>query len=181
MEKKEWLILASETILAGASNEDKDSEEEDSLEQNLEDLCGGLYDMLSNEWVGECHLSIHYPIKPVKSLLAAVSGLRETMMLGKTYHIADNVHFPWNLQLEKLLHLIPDAEKELFLEKVLNRMDYAVDNETLMTLEMFFSLDCNVSETAKKLYIHRNTLLYRLDKFKGEAATTSVRFRMPCW
>jgi len=29
-------------------------------------------------------------------------------------------------------------------------------------------LDCNVSETAKKLYIHRNTLLYRLDKFKQE-------------
>ena len=40
--------------------------------------------------------------------------------------------------------------------------------ETMTTLEQFFQLDCNVSETAKKLYIHRNTLLYRLDKFKQE-------------
>jgi DNA-binding PucR family transcriptional regulator len=42
-----------------------------------------------------------------------------------------------------------------------------LDSETLMTLEQFFAMDCNVSETAKKLYIHRNTLLYRLDKFKN--------------
>ncbi|MFD2881944.1 PucR family transcriptional regulator [Paenibacillus rhizoplanae] len=38
----------------------------------------------------------------------------------------------------------------------------------LLTLETFFEMDCNVSETAKKLYIHRNTLLYRLDKIKQE-------------
>ncbi|CRF29116.1 transcriptional regulator%2C CdaR [Mycobacterium tuberculosis] len=44
----------------------------------------------------------------------------------------------------------------------------AFDPETMTTLEHFFQLDCNVSETAKKLYIHRNTLLYRLDKFKQE-------------
>jgi len=42
------------------------------------------------------------------------------------------------------------------------------DEEIRTTLETFFALDCNVSETAKRLYIHRNTLLYRMDKFKQE-------------
>jgi DNA-binding PucR family transcriptional regulator len=53
---------------------------------------------------------------------------------------------------------------------VLGGYDYLLDAETISTLETFFQLDCNVSETAKKLYIHRNTLLYRLDKFKQETS-----------
>lgn len=166
--EKEWLILGSESLLNGALNEDRDGDEEDTIEMSLTDLCSGLHEMLANEWIGECHIAIHYPMKPMKSLLSSVISLRETMMLGKTFHVADNTHYPWKLQLEKLLNLIPDEEKESFLEQVLKRMDYVIDNETLVTLEHFFALDCNVSDTAKKLYIHRNTLLYRLDKFKGE-------------
>ncbi|MDT2192264.1 helix-turn-helix domain-containing protein [Paenibacillus larvae] len=53
---------------------------------------------------------------------------------------------------------------------MLGGIDHVLDTETQTTLEQFFGLDCNVSETAKKLYIHRNTLLYRLDKFKQETS-----------
>jgi len=51
----------------------------------------------------------------------------------------------------------------------MGRPDLFTDSETVATLDAFFSMDCNVSETAKKLFIHRNTLLYRLDKIKNEA------------
>ncbi|MNC73523.1 Purine catabolism regulatory protein [compost metagenome] len=54
------------------------------------------------------------------------------------------------------------------MDHILRGIDHVLDQEMLSTLENFFALDCNVSETAKKLYIHRNTLLYRLDKFKQE-------------
>jgi DNA-binding PucR family transcriptional regulator len=72
------------------------------------------------------------------------------------------------LRLEKLLHLLPERDRTKFLEQVLKGADHVLDAETQTTLEQFFALDCNVSETAKKLYVHRNTLLYRLDKFKNE-------------
>jgi DNA-binding PucR family transcriptional regulator len=90
------------------------------------------------------------------------------MMIGRAFHIGTNLHLPWLLQMEKLIYHIPEEHKADFLEKVLRHIDVVMDAETLTTLEQFFSLDCNVSETAKKLYIHRNTLLYRLDKFKQE-------------
>jgi DNA-binding PucR family transcriptional regulator len=51
---------------------------------------------------------------------------------------------------------------------VLKRNNLSPDTEMYLLLEQFFTHDCNVSETAKSLYVHRNTLLYRLDKFKQE-------------
>ncbi|UUZ82726.1 helix-turn-helix domain-containing protein [Paenibacillus sp. P26] len=165
---KEWVILAPEKILSMGTGDERDSEDGESLEDQLAAVGYGLHEMLESEWVGESHLAVHYPIMPGKSLYSAVLQLKETILLGRTYHVGDNMHLPWMLQLEKLIHMIPEAEKAVFLEKVLKRLDAALDTEMVTTLEQFFQLDCNVSETAKKLYIHRNTLLYRLDKFKQE-------------
>jgi len=164
---KEWLILAPEGLLTSGS-EERDLDEEESIEQTLDALGSGLYEMLANEWIGECHLAINYPVKPAKLLFTAILQLRETIMLGRSFHVGSNMHLPWELRLEKLLHLVQEEEKAEFMEQVLRGTDHALDAETVTTLEHFFALDCNVSETAKKLYIHRNTLLYRLDKFKQE-------------
>jgi sugar diacid utilization regulator len=105
---------------------------------------------------------------PSKSLLAAVVRLREAMALGRKYHVEDNIHMLWKLQLEKLLQTIGEEQKQQFLQKALKRIELLKDPEMLTTLEQFIALDCSVSDTAKKLFIHRNTLVYRLDKFKQE-------------
>jgi sugar diacid utilization regulator len=164
---KEWLILGSESLLISGGEERGDSAEE-TVEETLSALISGLHAMLESEWVGECHLAVDLPLKPAQGLLGALHRLRETMMLGRLFHVTSNIHLPWMLRLEKLLHLLPDRDKTKFLEQVLKGADHLLDAETQTTLEQFFALDCNVSETAKKLYVHRNTLLYRLDKFKQE-------------
>lgn len=160
---KEWLILGPESLLhEGGEGEDE------TTEDMLASLGDALHEMLVNEWVGECHVSVDYPILPTKSLLSSIVKLREAMSLGRMYHVSDNIHMHWKLQLEKLLHPIGEEQKLQFLETVLKRIDLPKDPEMMTTLEQFIALDCSVSETAKKLFIHRNTLLYRLDKFKQE-------------
>ncbi|WP_040951704.1 PucR family transcriptional regulator [Gorillibacterium massiliense] len=165
---KEWLILGPENIVSESFGGNRDDGNEESLEDTLTSICEGLYEMLSNEWVGECHLAVHYPMNPAKALLSTVIGLRETIMLGKAFHLGKNIHLPWELRLEKLMNEIPDPMKLVFVRQIFKGNDPLLDAEILTTLETFFMLECNVSETAKKLYIHRNTLLYRLDKFKQE-------------
>ncbi|TBL69830.1 PucR family transcriptional regulator [Paenibacillus thalictri] len=165
--EKEWLILGSEKLLAGTGDE-RDSDEEESVEDGLAAIGLGLSEMLGTEWLGDCQVALHYPMTPAKSLYTTVLEMREALVLGRTFHMSEHVHLPWMLHLEKLVHHIPEEYKTDFLERVLKRIDIVMDTETLTTLEQFFSLDCNVSETAKRLYIHRNTLLYRLDKFKQE-------------
>ncbi|WP_246066956.1 PucR family transcriptional regulator [Paenibacillus koleovorans] len=176
--EKEWLILVPESLLtAGASDNGKDDGEEEALEETLGSICDGLHEMLASEWLGECHLSVSYPIRPSKTMLQTVVRLREAITLGQTYHMAEYIHLPWKLHMEKLLHWIPEEEKSEFVERILKRMDALLDLEMLTTLEQFLALDCNVSETAKRLFIHRNTLLYRLDKFKQETGLEVRNFR----
>lgn len=164
---KEWLILASENVLKASLEEAKEDDNE-ALEEVLESIGMGLHELIVSEWIGHCHLTVGHPMVPAKTLVSSVRQLREAISLGRFYRMEDHIHFPWQLNLERLLHILPDREKKFFAEQILKRMDYSMDSETLLTLEQFFELDCNVSETAKKMYIHRNTLLYRLDKFKQE-------------
>lgn len=165
LQEKEWLILADDAILKDGDEEAQ--EDENASEQLLTDLSLGLYEMVG-EWVGDSHIAVHHPIVPANTLPAVQLLLREAITLGRTYHMTRNVHLPWKLHMEKLLNGVSASEKRTFYEQVLKGFEHQMDSEMLSTLELFFEMDCNVSETAKRLYIHRNTLLYRLDKFKQE-------------
>jgi carbohydrate diacid regulator len=55
----------------------------------------------------------------------------------------------------------------MFLREVFNRGSIEnLDNETLFTIQKFFENNLNVSETSRRLFVHRNTLVYRLEKIK---------------
>lgn len=165
--ENEWLILASESVIS-ASQEEHQNGEQEEVEEALESIALGLHEMLVSEWIGDWHLAVDIPMVPATDLLPTVHKLRQMISLGRQFHMESHLHLPWKLKLERLLYLIPDESKRHFVKEVLRRIDYGFDFETLHTLEQFFELDCNVSETARMLYIHRNTLLYRLDKFKQE-------------
>ncbi|WP_151737749.1 PucR family transcriptional regulator ['Paenibacillus yunnanensis' Narsing Rao et al. 2020] len=165
LQDKEWLILARKELLTGGDDKDDEEENPDEL---LAQTCMGLHELIASEWVGVFHLSVAQAIIPVKGLTGSVALLKETIMLGRIFQVGDYIHLPWELHMERLVNSIPDHKRRLLLGQI---GDYSVvlgDKEMLLTLETFFEMDCNVSETAKKLYIHRNTLLYRLDKIKQE-------------
>lgn len=177
LQNKEWLILVGESLLSGFREES--DEGQDTERAMLYDLCQGIYELISNEWGGTLHLSVLEPIIPVQALVSSLSLLRETLQLGRLFHFTEHIHLPWALYLERLVYSIPDEQRRQFLEQTVPHTSTTVfaDNETLSTLETFFQLDCNVSETAKRLYIHRNTLLYRMDKIKQETGLDVRSFR----
>lgn len=70
-----------------------------------------------------------------------------------------------NLGLGRLIYQLPITLCELFLREVFAPGTYeALDPETLLTIEKFFENSLNGSETSRQLFVHRNTLVYRLDK-----------------
>ncbi|MHA0858359.1 PucR family transcriptional regulator [Paenibacillus sp. CMAA1364] len=167
LKNDEWLILAQLNLVMGNPDE-KEEELEETEAETLTAFCDGLHELVSNECVGAFHLSVALSLDPRISLPAIVVMLRETIVLGKAFHITEHIHLPWDLVLERLVFSIPDNQRSRFLEHVGDHSIFLTDTETLLTLDTFFQLDCNVSETAKRMYIHRNTLLYRLDKIKQE-------------
>lgn len=169
LREHEWLILSSDRVLTEAENDGDEVLGHDEMKEILSTLAEGLHQLITGEWGGECHIAVGDPIVPSESVVRIVGTLRETIFLGRKFHVGMQIHLPWLVHLERLLSGIPELVRSRFVEEMMGRPDLFTDSETVTTLDAFFSMDCNVSETAKKLYIHRNTLLYRLDKIKHEA------------
>lgn len=173
--KEDWLILLGEGLFASLREE---SEEGAETERDLiSALCQGLYELITNEWVGGFHLTVGDSWIDDAELVFAALFLRQTMQLGRVFDVTKQIHFPWELKLERLVYSIPEEQREYFIDETGDHASLLQDEELVTTLETFFQLDCNVSETAKRLYIHRNTLLYRIDKFKQETGLDVRTFR----
>lgn len=87
--------------------------------------------------------------------------------VGKVFDTEKYVINYENLGIGRLIYQLPTILCEMFLHEVFkkNPID-ALDKETLFTIHKFFENNLNVSETARKLFVHRNTLVYRLEKIK---------------
>ena len=87
--------------------------------------------------------------------------------VGKVFDTEKYVINYENLWIGRLIYQLPTTLCEMFLQEVFkkNPID-ALDKETLFTIHKFFENNLNVSETARKLFVHRNTLVYRLEKIK---------------
>jgi carbohydrate diacid regulator len=69
------------------------------------------------------------------------------------------------LGIGRLIYQLPIKLCELFLQEVFKKGDIStLDDETILTINKFFENDLNVSETSRQLFVHRNTLVYRLEK-----------------
>ena len=72
-----------------------------------------------------------------------------------------------NLGLGRIIYQLPTTLCEMFLNEVFKKKPIeTLDEDTLETINKFFENNLNVSETSRKLYVHRNTLVYRLEKIK---------------
>ena len=87
--------------------------------------------------------------------------------VGKVFDTEKYIINYENLGIGHLIYQLPTTRCEMFLQEGFkkNHID-ALDKETLFTIHKFFENNLNVSETARKLFVHRNTLVYRLEKIK---------------
>ena len=87
--------------------------------------------------------------------------------VGKVFDTEKTVINYENLGIGRLIYQLPTILCQMFLQEVFKKSPIdALDQETLLTINKFFENNLNVSETARKLFVHRNTLVYRLEKIK---------------
>ncbi len=98
------------------------------------------------------------------SYIQAITALRYTGVFGET----GEVHSYKEYMLVKMLEDLPESIRNEYLNDLTdeNSKEIFEDDEMLQTAEVFLKNSLNISETARKLYMHRNTLLYRLDKIE---------------
>jgi len=103
----------------------------------------------------------------VRDLARAYKEAQMAIDVGKVFDTERSITNYDNLGIGRLIYQLPTTLCEMFLQEVFkkNPID-ALDQETLFTINKFFENNLNVSETARKLFVHRNTLVYRLEKIK---------------
>ena len=87
--------------------------------------------------------------------------------VGKVFDTEKYVINYENLGIGRLIYQLPTTLCEMFLKEVFKKNPIeTLDEDSLETINKFFENNLNVSETSRKLYVHRNTLVYRLEKIK---------------
>ena len=106
-------------------------------------------------------------VNHIRDLARAYKEAGVAIDVGRVFDTEKSIINYENLGIGRLIYQLPTTLCEMFLQEVFkkNPID-ALDQETLLTINKFFENNLNVSETARKLFVHRNTLVYRLEKIK---------------
>lgn len=132
----------------------------------INQYCHEFLDMLESEAFISFKVSYDVPIHKFTDLPKCYKDIVMGMHIGNTFRSTDKVYSYSVLGLGRLLYNVPLPEVEIYLNSHINVDTLShLDEETLNLLEAFFDNDLSLAETSRKMFIHRNTLIYRLDKF----------------
>ena len=137
--------------------------------EELSDIAETLVDMLSMEALCNARVACSTVIHELKMLPQALSEAQAALEVGKIFYADRRVSAYASLGIGRLIYQLPRPLCQVYLREIFGDTLPAVfDEETLNLVEKFFENNLNTSEAARKLYIHRNTLIYRLDKIQKE-------------
>lgn len=135
--------------------------------RELEKIAHSIVDTVSAEFFLSITVGIGTVAENIKDLATAFRESQVAIEVGKVFDTKKNVISYENLGIGRLIYQLPTTLCEMFLQEVFKKGSLeSLDHETLMTIQAFFENNLNVSETSRKLFVHRNTLVYRLEKIR---------------
>lgn len=135
--------------------------------EDLEKIALNIEETLKNELRIKTVIGIGTVAEHLRELADSYKDAQTAIDVGKVFDTEKSIINYENLGIGRLIYQLPTTLCEIFLSEVFkkNSID-SLDQETLFTINKFFENNLNVSETSRKLFVHRNTLVYRLEKIK---------------
>ena len=159
---KDFVITINDTDIA-IVKEVKEETTNDELQKLAQSIC----DSLSTDFFGKSQIGIGTIITSLKDLAGSFREAQVALEVGKVFDMEKNIVNYENLGIARLIYQLPTTLCEMFMKEVFKKGSIeSMDRETLESIQKFFENNLNVSETSRKLYVHRNTLVYRLEKIK---------------
>ena len=138
-----------------------------TTEEELEKMAMTIEETLKNELSIKTVIGIGTVSDHLRELADSYKEAQTAIDVGKVFDTEKSIINYEKLGIGRLIYQLPTTLCEIFLSEVFkkNSID-SLDQETLFTINKFFENNLNVSETSRKLFVHRNTLVYRLEKIK---------------
>ena len=135
--------------------------------EEIEKIAKNIADMLHTEINSQVFISIGTVVSDLKDVSRSYKEAKMALEVGKIFETEKHIVNYERLGIGRLIYQLPLPLCRMFIKEVLHGLTMDdFDDETLATVNKFFENNLNVSETSRQLYIHRNTLVYRLDKLQ---------------
>ncbi|WP_461812457.1 PucR family transcriptional regulator [Faecalimonas sp.] len=139
-------------------------EREGYLELNK--IAKDIVDILNTEAMVNVRIGYGTIVDEIKDVSKSYKEAGMALDVGRIFYEEKNILAYNQLGIGRLIHQLPISLCDMFLTEIFEGKEMEFDEETLTTVHKFFENNLNISETARQLFLHRNTLVYRLEKIQ---------------
>ena len=140
---------------------------DDAGQKEMADVAKMIVEALEDWNRGSMHVAYGSAVPEIKEVSRSYKEARMALDVGKIFFEDQNIIAYSQLGIGRLIYQLPIPLCKMFIREIFTvKAPDDFDEETLATINKFFENSLNVSETSRQLYIHRNTLVYRLDKLQ---------------
>ena len=142
---------------------------DDMGEEEMDSIAAGIVGMLNTEAMINARVAYGTPVNDLKDLSKSYKEAMLAIEVGRIFYAENAINAYSKLGIGRLIYQLPANLCRMFITEVFgDKLPLTLDEETRITIDQFFENDLNVSETARKLFVHRNTLVYRIDKLQKD-------------
>lgn len=140
---------------------------DDDVNEECEAIANTIVDMMNTEIMKNVHVSYGNVVSEMKDVSKSYKEAKMALDVGKIFYSDKNIVSYATLGIGRLIYQLPVNLCKMFIREIFGeKIPEELDEETLSTLEKFFDNNLNVSETSRQLFLHRNTLVYRIEKLQ---------------
>jgi carbohydrate diacid regulator len=148
----------------------------DNAQKEIDVAIAGLHKLLAKENAKNIRISYGTVVNEIKDVSRSYKEAKMALDVGGIFFEDRNVVAYSELGIGRLIYQLPIPLCKMFIKEIFDNVNpEEFDEETITTIKKFFENSLNVSETSRQLFIHRNTLVYRLDKIQK---TTGLDLRV---
>lgn len=141
--------------------------EADEGYEAVEQAAETIVDMMNTEAMLNVRVAYGTIVGELKDVSKSYKEAKMALDVGKIFYIEKKVNAYNMLGIGRLIYQLPINLCRIFIEEIFGyKVPLDFDEETLTTINKFFENNLNVSETSRQLFVHRNTLVYRIEKLE---------------
>ena len=159
--EKDFLVELEETKIAILKTSDRNEK------TNVKDYVGSIEKKLIQK-IEKIKIGVGDFTKNIEEINKSLLEAKIALKIKEIFNKKDNSIYHSDLGIERIIYKLPIFICKKFIKEILKKEKIEnLDKDTLFTINKFFENNLNISETSRKLFIHRNTLIYRLEKIKN--------------
>ena len=137
-----------------------------------------IVDMMNTEAMLDVRVAYGTIVDELKDLSKSYKEAKMALEVGRIFYAEKRVNAYNTLGIGRLIYQLPESLCRIFIDEIFGGKEVPddLDEETLNTINKFFENNLNVSETSRQLFVHRNTLVYRIEKLEKSSGLDVRKF-----